>query len=49
MEINLQIFLYFRIFADPTHNVNYKGKQNSEKIHSQDKIQSENKLRKSDC
>ena len=48
MKINLQIFLYFRIFADPTYNVNYKGKENSEKIQSQDKTQSENTLRKSD-
>ena len=30
--INLQILLYFRIFVDPTRNVNYKEKQNSEKI-----------------
>ena len=30
--INLQILLYFRIFVDPTRNMNYKEKQNSEKI-----------------
>ena len=32
LVINLQFFLYFRIFVDPPRNVNYKGKQNSEKI-----------------
>ena len=32
LGINLQIFVYFRSFADPTHEVKYKGKQNSEKI-----------------
>ena len=32
LGINLQIPLYFRIFVNPTRNVNYKGKQNSEKI-----------------
>ena len=32
LGINLQIFLYFRIFADPTCDVNYKRKQNSEEI-----------------
>ena len=32
LGINLKIFLYFRIFADPTRNMNYKGKENSEKI-----------------
>ena len=41
-------FFVFPNFADPTRNVNYKGKQNSEKIQSQDKTQSENTLRKSD-
>ena len=30
--INLQILWYFRIFVEPTRNVNYKGKQNCEKI-----------------
>ena len=30
--IHLQILLYFPIFVDPTRNMNYKGKQNSEKI-----------------
>ena len=32
MGINLQILLYFLVFVDPTRNVNYKEKQNSEKI-----------------
>ena len=30
--INLQILSYFRMFIDPTRNVNYKGIKNSEKI-----------------
>ena len=30
--INLQILLYFWIFVDPTPNLNYQEKQNSEKI-----------------
>ena len=32
LGINLQIFVYFRSFVDPTYEVKYKGKQNSEKI-----------------
>ena len=32
MRIILQVFLYFRNFIDPTRDVNYNGKQNSEKI-----------------
>ena len=45
LGINLQIFLYFQIFVDPTHNVNYKGKQNSEKI---ERVKIEGKLHNSD-
>ena len=33
LGINVLIFLYFQIFANPTRNVNYKEKQNSEKIY----------------
>ena len=32
LGIDLQIFLIFEFFVDPTHHVNQKGKQNSEKI-----------------
>ena len=32
MGINLQILSYFWIVFDPTRNVNYQEKQNSEKI-----------------
>ena len=32
LEQIYRFFLYFRTFVDPTRNVNYKGKQNSEKI-----------------
>ena len=31
-ENNFTGFLYFRNFIDPTRDVNYNGKQNSEKI-----------------
>ena len=32
LGLNVQILLHFRIFVYPTRDVNYKGKQNSEKI-----------------
>ena len=33
-EKNYRFFCISELFVDPTHIVNYKGKQNSEKIHN---------------
>ena len=47
--MNLHNILYFRVFVDPTRNVNCKGKQNSENIQRvKNKTPFESKLHKSD-
>ena len=43
------VSLYLLIFVDPPRIVNHKGKQNSEKIQSQDKTQFQSKRHKYDC
>ena len=41
-------FCISEFFVDPTHNVNYKGKQNSDSKSQDEKTQFESKRHKSD-